>query len=85
MDRSSDRLCREPRQTDADEADERPDLDAAPREDCAIPQGPPPLLHVDVWRSQTCSLIEVCPGTGPAELEHVSNAGQDRSSQTRKS
>jgi hypothetical protein len=59
MDRSSDRLRPEPGQANADKAGERPDLNAAPRENGAIPQRPPSLLDLDVWRNQTCSLIEV--------------------------
>ena len=68
-------------QTDPDQAADRSEVDPARRQDGPVPHGPPPVVGVDVRRHDSGGLVEVLPGTGPAQDQHVADPRQDRSGQ----
>jgi len=68
-------------QANPDISGERSDMDAPRGEGGAVPQRPPLVVGIDVRRDHTGGLVEVSAGTGPAEDEHVSDRGEERSCQ----
>jgi hypothetical protein len=65
-------------QANPDISGELSDMDARRREGGTVPQGPPLIVGIDVRRDHTGSSVEVSAGAGPAEDEHVSDPGQER-------